>query len=330
MELLRLPSPDGRGSAWRKDSRRPEPVPLWPSWRALMPARRCRAIRRRGKPLGAPLTRRPSSATRSRLGLGQQEHPTLAKIPFSGTQQQLEQIVSNFQIPGAWMDCGVNRHYTSHTGGVLCYSPGTSNIWFQGKATGRIALEQAMATALGSALPTVGPGSSLPGPIPTPPAAPVNTRIFVVHGHDEHAREQLELILFKLGLQPFVLQNSGGGGLTIIEALEKEIATPDRTHFGIVLMTPDDMGYSAKDGATSAAARARQNVVLEMGMLIAALRRPKVAILRKGFIESPSDASGILYKPFNTHVKEVVPWLVERLRDAGILVSADNVTNASS
>jgi predicted nucleotide-binding protein len=47
--------------------------------------------------------------------------------------------------------------------------------------------------------------------------------VFVVHGHDAVAREQLELILLKLGLDPFVLANTGGGGLTIIEALEAEI-----------------------------------------------------------------------------------------------------------
>lgn len=39
---------------------------------------------------------------------------------------------------------------------------------------------------------------------------------------------------------------------------------------------------------------AQENVVLEMGMLIAALGRPNVAKLKKGHIENPSDATGIL------------------------------------
>ena len=64
-------------------------------------------------------------------------------------------------------------------------------------------------------------------------------RVFVVHGHDTLAREQLELTLHKLKLDPFVLANTGGGGLTIIEALEKEIGLrPGRTRFGIVLLPP--------------------------------------------------------------------------------------------
>ena len=41
--------------------------------------------------------------------------------------------------------------------------------------------------------------------------------------------------------------------------------------------------------------RARQNVVLEMGMLIARLGRTNVAILKKGHVEVPSDAQGIVY-----------------------------------
>ncbi|MBZ5709618.1 TIR domain-containing protein [Nannocystis pusilla] len=256
----------------------------------------------------------------------------MATISFPGTQQQLEQLVSSLGIDGDWTDSGSNRHFTSKPlGGIMCYSPSTNNIWFQGKAAGKAALEQALTAALRGPLPPV--AGSPPPPLGSAgPAQPVanGTRIFVVHGHDEQARDQLELVLHKLGLEPFVLQNSGGGGLTIIEALEKEIATPNRTHFGIVLMTPDDMGYSAKDGASAAAPRARQNVVLEMGMMIAALTRSKVAILKKGHLETPSDAAGILYKGFNMHVKEVVPWLVDRLRHAGINVSADLVTRASA
>ena len=59
-------------------------------------------------------------------------------------------------------------------------------------------------------------------------------------------------------------------------------------------------------------ARARQNVVLEMGMLISAVGRSNVAILKRGHIEVPSDAQGILYIPFNDHVKETVPKLADR------------------
>lgn len=156
-------------------------------------------------------------------------------------------------------------------------------------------------------------------------------QVFVVHGHDELAREQLELVLHKLGIDHFILANSGGGGLTIIESLEAKIGqNSTATSFGIVLMTPDDMGYALSGGADSTQPRARQNVVLEMGMLISSIGRRNIAILVKGHLERPSDADGILYIPFNNHVKEVVPRLAARLKESGFVLNPDKVAHASS
>jgi predicted nucleotide-binding protein len=41
--------------------------------------------------------------------------------------------------------------------------------------------------------------------------------------------------------------NSGGGGQTIIEAIEGKIGKDYLGDFGIVLTTPDDVGYSKKE-----------------------------------------------------------------------------------
>lgn len=65
-------------------------------------------------------------------------------------------------------------------------------------------------------------------------------------------------------------------------------------------------------------------------MLIAALGRENVAILRKGHIEAPSDVQGIIYLPFNDHVKETVPRLVDRLRGAGFELDQRAITKASA
>lgn len=157
-------------------------------------------------------------------------------------------------------------------------------------------------------------------------------KIFIVHGHDHAAKEQLELILHKLGLtEQFILQNTGGSGLTIIEELEKEIGKNQiGTRFGIVLLTPDDIGYSQKDGEEAKQPRPRQNVVLEMGMLLSSLGRENVAILQKQHLEQPSDANGILYLHFNDHVKETVPRLAQRLQKSGFIIDSDKIASASS
>ncbi|UWX56754.1 nucleotide-binding protein [Chlorobaculum sp. MV4-Y] len=170
-------------------------------------------------------------------------------------------------------------------------------------------------------------------PDPEAPLNPAiaNKKVFLIHGHDTTAREQLELVLHKLGLDPFVLTNTGGGVLTIIEALESEIGpNTNQARFGIVLMAPDDMGYAKADGQENVQPRARQNVVLEIGMLISAIGRGNVAILKKGDIEVPSDAQAILYIPFNDHVKETVSKLVNRLQEAGFVLNPANITKASS
>lgn len=99
--------------------------------------------------------------------------------------------------------------------------------------------------------------------------------------------------------------------------------------FGIVLLTPDDKGYAEAEGAENAKPRARQNVILEMGMLLSSLTRSRVAILQKGFIEHPSDVAGIIYIRFENDIREAVPKLVERLQAAGIHVEPGAIARAT-
>jgi Predicted nucleotide-binding protein containing TIR-like domain len=76
-----------------------------------------------------------------------------------------------------------------------------------------------------------------------------------------------------LGLEPYVLQVTGGGGDTLIEALEWMIGKSALSSFGIVLATPDDLGYLKVEKPEDAKPRARQNVIMEMGMLLSSLTR---------------------------------------------------------
>src|SRR4029079_11059015 len=113
---------------------------------------------------------------------------------------------------------------------------GTGTLQVQGQAGPKMLLEQAIAGA------TRLPAAKLVAPSKS------KRQIFIVHGHDAEARDQLELALRRLGLEPFVLMNTSGGGKTIIEALEGKIGRDYSSDFGIVLMTPDDMGYSKREG----------------------------------------------------------------------------------
>ena len=197
----------------------------------------------------------------------------------SGTFEELEKAVEAAGCVGAWEEKpnSVWRFVNKDRAG-LNWSKTKGTLWFDGPADQKAHLEASIVAAL---------EGKEPAPVAKSGAAGQN--IFVVHGHDTASREQLELVLHKLGLQPYVLQNDDGGGLTIVESLEKMIGKNAASSFGIVLLTPDDVGYAKKDGETEAKPRARQNVILEMGMLLSSLTRERVAILQKGFVEHPSD-----------------------------------------
>jgi predicted nucleotide-binding protein len=251
---------------------------------------------------------------------------------FLGNVEELQRLIADQGFEGAWKELPQQQfQFTSLDGAILNWWSKTKTVAFQGPPIVKVPFEKQVTQAVLDWKATTKPAKSVLSTISAPTKSNDNKRVFVVHGHDRGSRDQLELILRRLGLDPFVLANTGGGGLTLIEALEKEIGPqPGQCRFGIVLLTPDDVGYAKTEGGDKAAPRARQNVVLEMGMLLSALRRPNVAILKKGHIEIPSDVQGIIYIPFNDHVNEAVPKLVERLNGAGFNLDAAAVARATA
>jgi predicted nucleotide-binding protein len=120
-------------------------------------------------------------------------------------------------------------------------------------------------------------------------ARAVSRAIFVVHGHDEGARETVAGFLRKLDLTPIILHEHANQGRTIIEKFEDK---SNDVGFAVVLLTPDDVGGT---DATKLQPRARQNVILELGYFVAKLGRDRVCALKKGDIEVPTDYIGVGY-----------------------------------
>lgn len=124
-----------------------------------------------------------------------------------------------------------------------------------------------------------------------PQVVPTDSRrVFVVHGHDEGARESVARFIEHIGFEPIILHERPNKGRTIITKFRGEAAD---IGFSIVLMTPDDHG--AKVGELNTKPRARQNVVFELGFFIGAFGSERVAALVKGDIERPSDFEGVVY-----------------------------------
>lgn len=147
-------------------------------------------------------------------------------------------------------------------------------------------------------------------------------QVFIVYGHDIAARDSLELLLRRIGLDPIILQNVPASGDTIIEKLERYLGEHGNVGFACVLLTPDDEGYPSGK-AESVRYRARQNVVLELGMVLGRVGRRRVAILYKESVEQPSDIAGLIYIPFTERVDEVKTQLFRELQAAGYAPRAE-------
>jgi len=225
------------------------------------------------------------------------------------TAEELRAILKGRGVPFNEKPVQNGIRFDCKTGEILNVFD-TGKMSFQGKQTTALAKEiRAQYEGAGeteapieAALPAV--------------AAPGQAPVFIVYGHDVDSRNQLELILHRMRLEPIILGNLAAAGDTIIEKLERYLGEHGGVGFACVLLTPDDEGYKA--GKTEEKKyRARQNVVLELGMVLARLGRRRVAILHKQSIELPSDIAGLLYIPFTERVEEVKNRLFNELREAG-------------
>lgn len=150
----------------------------------------------------------------------------------------------------------------------------------------------------------------------------INRKVFVVYGHDDIARTQLEAMLRRWDLEPIILDQLASSGKTIIEKLEEYGFD---VNYAIVLATPDDEGKCVTEDKMKR--RVRQNVVLELGMFLSKLGRERVAILLKEAedFEKPSDIQGLIYIPFQNKVDEVAVSLAKELDKQNYKIDTKNL-----
>lgn len=142
--------------------------------------------------------------------------------------------------------------------------------------------------------------------------------IFLVHGRDRGAREEVHRFLKNVTeVEVIVLAERPNRGQTIIEKLEGHL--PSQT-FVVVLATGDDEGRLKGDGELSL--RVRQNVIFELGLAVGRVGRSKVAILYEDSVELPSDYYGMGYIDFDSGGGWKLPLMGE-LKAAGFTVDAN-------
>jgi len=122
-------------------------------------------------------------------------------------------------------------------------------------------------------------------------------KVFIVHGRDNEAKQEVARFITSLGLHPIILHEQASAGMTIIEKIERYSTDAD---FALVLYTACDHGRGVHESKIPPKNRARQNVVFEHGYLMAKLGRENVCSLVKGDIETPNDISGVVYVPMDS------------------------------
>lgn len=116
--------------------------------------------------------------------------------------------------------------------------------------------------------------------------------IMLVHGHDR--TPVLEVKDFLRSHYPHVavivmaLEQLGASALP--EKFERLAA---EARGAIAILSPDDIAYAVRDSGRTPLARARQNVVLEIGWFWGRLGRASCLLLSRGQIEVPSDLHGV-------------------------------------
>ena len=124
-----------------------------------------------------------------------------------------------------------------------------------------------------------------------------SNEVFVVHGHDELAKQTVARFIEKLDLKAIILHEQPNQGKTIIEKFESFSGVG----FAVILLTPDDVGTTkaAHTQGKGPNDRARQNVIFEHGFFVGKLGRGHVCALVKGDVEVPSDLHGVVYIPLD-------------------------------
>ena len=148
----------------------------------------------------------------------------------------------------------------------------------------------------------------------------IGTKVFVVHGRDDAARETVARFLENLKLDPIILNEQANRGVSILQKLARH----GQVNYAVVLLTPDDIGGLKDTDYKDLKRRARQNVVMELGYFIGTLGESRVCVLYDSTVEMPSDYRGIGYVPWDSSGG----WkllLVRELQAAGFDVDANDI-----
>jgi predicted nucleotide-binding protein len=138
-------------------------------------------------------------------------------------------------------------------------------------------------------------GSSLPAPASARPRTDRTRQVFLVHGRDEKLKEAVAALLELAGPHPVTILNERPSDRRMLVEHPEERSAGSR--HAVILLTADDVAGPRleSDREPQFSPRARQGVVFEMGVLVAALTPRCLCVLYEDGVELPCDIDGITY-----------------------------------
>lgn len=149
-----------------------------------------------------------------------------------------------------------------------------------------VELAQPMANAAGSSLPTLAVG---------PRRSDRTRQVFIVHGRDAKLKDSVAALLERAGPHPVTVLNERPGDRRMLVEHPQERA--DDSRYAVILLTADDVAGPRLDSGREPhfSLRARQGVVFEMGVLVAALAPRCLCVLYEEGVELPCHIDGITH-----------------------------------
>ncbi len=113
-------------------------------------------------------------------------------------------------------------------------------------------------------------------------------RIFISHGRSLDWREVQSYIEKDIGLKTLELAQEASQGRTVLGKLAEE---SDRCDSAVIVMTGDDVDANGQ-------ARARENVIHEIGFFQAKFGLARICLLYEEGVSIPTNIQGLVYTPF--------------------------------
>jgi hypothetical protein len=127
---------------------------------------------------------------------------------FKGSRETLADRLSSAGLNPEWFELGNGVWQAVFPeGDSLNWSSTKGTIWCQGKPELKQARERQIAEILGTDFATAAPKVKAVGAVPS-------RKVFVVYGHDEKTRNELEAMLRRWELDPIILDQLTANGQT--------------------------------------------------------------------------------------------------------------------